>query len=153
MAARKALLWILAVPALILIACGVDLYGPWKSDIRVFDSHEVARLDTEMWRSYYDRRPAKLFLQLADLMKRQFHFPPLRSYLAAGEAARAAFEFKVGHDRGQYERALPRLERYFGMIRRVSVTPFDVRRVANLELEWWIIHRQGGPPYIQLRSS
>jgi hypothetical protein len=31
---------------------------------------------------------------------------------------------------------------YYGLIRRASATPFDVQRVAELELEWWIVHRQ-----------
>ena len=56
-----------------------DLFGPRRTDIRVFDPDAVAGLDTTMWRSYYDRRPAALFLQLAALMRRQFHFPLLRS--------------------------------------------------------------------------
>jgi hypothetical protein len=44
--------------------------------------------------------------------------------------------------REDYERALPDLVAYYDAIRKVSTTPFDARRCARLELEWWIVHRQ-----------
>jgi len=140
---RRRGLILLAVLAL-LAWTGFDLFGPRRADIRVFDPAEVARLDTAMWRSYYERRPVALFFQLAELMREQFHFPLLRSYVAAGRAARAAFVFKDGHDRAEYRRALPDLFAYYRAIRRISATPFDVASAARLELEWWIIHRQRG---------
>ena len=31
---------------------------------------------------------------------------------------------------------------YYGLIHKASATPFAVERVAALELEWWIVHRQ-----------
>jgi len=68
--------------------------------------------------------------------------PYLRSHLLAYDAAKAAFVFKRGHDRADYEKALPNLASYYAAIRKVSATPFDVAREAQLELEWWIVHRQ-----------
>jgi hypothetical protein len=136
------MLWVvLATPLLIAAWVTSDLTGPWRSDIRVFDPDEVARLDAAMWRSYYDRQPVPLFLQLADVLRRQFHVPLLRSFVVAAHGAKAAFVFKSGHERGQYERALPDLRRYFTDIRALSTTPFDVEETAKLELEWWIAHR------------
>jgi hypothetical protein len=134
--------WILAAVGALVLWAGFDLYGPRRVDIREFDPMDVARLDTAMWRSYYDRKPLVLFLQLADLMRRQFHFPFLRSYAVAASAARAAFVFKDGHRRADYERALPDLIRYYRAIRAISTTSFDVPRTARLELEWWIVHRE-----------
>ena len=134
---------ILAVVAALGLWCGIDLFGPRRVDIRVFDPDEVARLDTSMWRSYYDRKPVPLFFQLAELMRRQFHFPFLRSHLAAFYAADAAFVFKRGHGRADYLKALPQLGSYYQSIRDLSTTPFDVRRTSELELEWWIAHREG----------
>lgn len=55
--------------------------------------------------------------------------------------AKAAFVFKDGSNRADYERALPGLVRYYTAIRKVSETPFDVNRAAGLEFEWWIVHR------------
>jgi hypothetical protein len=56
----------------------------------VFDPDEVARLETAMWRSYYDRRRLPLFGQLVALLQGQFHLQPLRAVTLAGLAARAA---------------------------------------------------------------
>ena len=133
---------LLALLAAAAIFIGIDLNGPRHTDIRAFDPDRVAQLDTEMWRSYYDKKPDVLFVQLAQLLREQFHFPVLRSYLTASRAARAAFVFKNGRTREDYERALPDLTAYYAAIRRVSTTPFDERRAARLELEWWIVHRQ-----------
>ena len=130
------------VIGVVLLWGAVDLWGPWRVDIRSFRPNDVARLDADMWRSYYDRRPLVMFGQLADLLRRQFHFPPLRSYVVAARAARAAFVFKGGHGRTDYERALPDLVRYFQAIRAISTTPFDEELAARLELEWWIVHRE-----------
>lgn len=119
-----------------------DLYGPRSTDIRSFDPNEVARLETAMWRSYYDRERLRLFGQLAELMRKQYHFPFWRSNAAAYQAARAAFVFKEGHNRADYVKALPNLANFHAAIRRVSKVPFDMDRAARLELEWWILHRE-----------
>jgi hypothetical protein len=68
--------------------------------------------------------------------------PWLRSYGVAYQGARAAFVFKRGRVRADYEKALPALRKYYRAIRAASDTPFDVERAARLELEWWIVHRQ-----------
>jgi hypothetical protein len=119
-----------------------ELARPRRADIRVFDPDEVARLETAMWRSYYDRRRLPLFGQLVSLLQDQFHLQPLRAVALAGLAARAAAVFQVGASHDDYRRALPYLERYYASIRSVSEVPFDSRRAAALELEWWIVHRE-----------
>jgi hypothetical protein len=141
----KRILWlILAIVAALLLWAGIDLFVPRREDIRQFDPNAVAHLDTVMWRSYYDRRSSDLFLQLAELMRLQFHFPVLRSNRAATYAAKAAFVFKDGKNRADYERALPYLECYFQEIHDINAIRFDVQRAARLELEWWIVHRERG---------
>ena len=139
----KRILWlVLALVAALLLWIGIDLFVPRRVDIRRFDPAEVARLDTAMWRSYYDRQPHRLFFQLAELMRHQFHFPVFRSNRVALSAARAAFVFKDGHNRLDYQKALPNLVDYFQAIRNISATSFDAQRAAELELEWWIVHRE-----------
>jgi hypothetical protein len=128
----------------VLLAGGVlfDLYYPRTSRMREFDPDEVARLETAMWRSYYEKQHLKLFNQLSELLRTQYHMPPIRSNEVAYHAANAAFIFKAGKTRSDYEKALPDLKKFYGEIRKVSDIPFDVDRVSELELEWWIIHRQ-----------
>lgn len=120
----------------------VDLYWPRQTDIRRFDPDEVARLDTAMWRSYYGRERLRLFLELGEVLRSQYNLPFVRSNAVALKAAKAAFVFKDGKARPDYERALPDLVAFYREIRSVSTTHFDVERAAQLELEWWIVHRE-----------
>lgn len=89
---KHKLLWIvLALNAGIALWAMVDLFGTRKVDIRDFDPDEVARLDNAMWRSYYAQEPVRMFFQLAELLRSQYHFSLLRSHLVAYHAAKAAF--------------------------------------------------------------
>ena len=119
-----------------------DLYVPRTAHMREFDAVEVARLETAMWRSYYDKQRVQLFNELAELLRTQYHMPLVRSNKVAYYAANAAFVFKQGKERADYEKALPDLVSFYSEIRKLSDIPFDVDRAARLELEWWIIHRQ-----------
>jgi hypothetical protein len=119
-----------------------DLYAPHEVDIRDFDADEVARLDTAMWRSYYGRERLRMYSELTELLQKQYRLRFWRRQLVAYYAARAAFVFKDGRSRADYEKALPDLEKFYGEIRDVSTTDFDVNQAAKLELEWWIVHRE-----------
>jgi hypothetical protein len=143
--ARKRSKLLLAVAALLLGAlayAAVDLFAPRTTSLRQFDAAEIGRLETAMWRSYYDKERLLLFRQLAETLRTQYGLPYLRSNAVAFRAAKAAFVFKEGKGRGDYEKALPDLVRYYAAIREVSDAPFDVEKAAKLELEWWIIHRE-----------
>ena len=119
-----------------------DLYVPRRTSLREFDADEVARLETAMWHSYYSRERLKLFAQLAETLRTQYRLPFWRSNAVAYRAAKAAFVFKDGRGRADYERALPDLVSFYDSLRAVSDTDFDVERAARLELEWWIVHRE-----------
>lgn len=140
---RKPLRWLgwsLLLGLLVWIA--VDMFVPRRHSIRQFDPAEVARLETAMWRSYYDKNPARLFWQLAGGLRQQFHAPFWRSFGLAFQATRAAFTFKQGRARADYGRAIPTLIDYYQAIQDLTVEQFDVPAVAKLELEWWIVHRE-----------
>lgn len=122
----------------------IDLNLRPKHSLREFDPATVARLNAEMWQSYYERKPLKLFSQLAELMRSQYGAPFWQSWLLAGYAGRAAFVFKDGHARTDYARALPHLRNFYTGINRLADNGFDVEKVANMELEWWIIRREKG---------
>ena len=132
----------LTILALLLAYALFDLYGPRSSKMRSFDANEVARLETAMWKSYYSRERFKLYNQLTELLRTQYNLPFIRSNTVAYQASRAAFVFKDGHNREEYEKALPYLVNFYSSVRKVSDVPFDVDRTARLELEWWIIHRE-----------
>ena len=138
----KKLRVILVILALLLSYALFDLYGPRSSKMRSFDANEVARLETAMWKSYYSRERVRLYNQMTELLRTQYNLPFIRSNAVAYQASRAAFVFKDGHNRAEYEKALPYLVNFYNSVRKVSDVPFDVDRTARLELEWWIIHRE-----------
>lgn len=145
--ARRQRLKLFLKVALVLVGLTIawvayDLYSPRTAHLREFDPDEVARLETAMWRSYYETRRVRLFNQLSELLRTQYNMPLVRSNLVAYYAAKAAFVFKRGKQRADYEKALPDLVKFYESIRQMSDLPFDVDRAARLELEWWIIHRE-----------
>ena len=95
-----------------------------------------------MWRSYYEHQPVRLYLQLVELLRKQYQLPFWRASVGGYHAARAAVVFQRGHSRAEYEQALPDLVAYYALIRRSSDIAFSVESVARSELEWWIIHRE-----------
>jgi hypothetical protein len=135
--------WIaLSILAVVIVYALFDLYGPRTSKLRSFDPNEVARLETAMWKSYYNRERFKLYREMTELLRTQYNLPFIRSNAVAYQASKAAFAFKDGHNRAEYERALPYLVNFYTAIRKISDVEFDIDRAARLELEWWIIHRE-----------
>ena len=140
---RKVIVRVIAlILALVICAVLYDLFWPRTTHMREFDPDEVARLETAMWRSYYEKQRLRLFNQMTELLRTQYHMTPVKSNLVAYYAANAAFVFKEGKERSDYEKALPDLIKFYSAMRKMSDIPFDVDRAAQLELEWWIIHRQ-----------
>ena len=139
----RRLRWVI-LAMLVVVVCwlGFDLYGPHRHSLRDFDPNQVARLETDMWRSYYAKQRLKLFNQLAELMRTQYGMPLATSNTVAYQAAKAAFVFKEGKKREDYEKALPNLVKFYQAIHDGADVDFDVQKAAKLELEWWIIHRQ-----------
>ncbi|MDF1755088.1 MAG: hypothetical protein P1U89_20030 [Verrucomicrobiales bacterium] len=119
-----------------------DLYQPQKVDLRNFDPVEVARLDTAMWKSYYKKDRAQLYAELTELLEIQYQLSFWKKQQVAWYAGSAAFVFKKGRSRKDYEKALPDLTKFFERIHALSLTDFDAAEAARLELEWWIIHRE-----------
>ncbi len=140
---RSKIKWILlALLVAGMIWAAIDLYAPRTTKLKAFNHDEVARLETAMWRSYYQKQRLKLFSELTELLRTQYNLPLLRSNTIAYQASKAAFVFKEGHNRTEYEKALPNLVNFYSEIRNVSDINFDVNRAAQLELEWWIVHRE-----------
>ena len=70
-----------------LIYVTIDLFWPLQRDLRQFDAAAVGALETKMWRSYYEREPVALFLEVAQTLRTQYRFPWLRSFLGAYHAS------------------------------------------------------------------
>ena len=141
MKTKRKRIFLYALPLLVVWII-IDINYPFKAELHSINAAETATLDGAMWRSYYEKKPVKLFMQSAQLMRNEFHFPFWRSYLVSYYAAKAAFAFKDGTSRTDYNKALPYLVKYYSYINNVSSTSFNVDTAASAELEWWIIRRE-----------
>lgn len=138
----KGMRWKWAAIITLVLAAGVlsfDYTSQPPRNLRRFDPHHVGQVETGMWMSYYGHNRLKLFSQMADLLRDQYHLSRTQSLMAAYRAAHAAVVFQRGTNRTEYELALPDLVRFYEWVLGPNG---DVQRVAKLELEWWIVHRE-----------
>jgi hypothetical protein len=137
----------MVVIGLILFAgIAAHICVPRHADLRGFDPVAVARIETEMWRDYYERRHVALFLKLYDVAREQNGFSPLDSARLAFAAARAAAKFQPTRSRAEADAALPELRRYFKLLVQAAPVKVDVERVARAELDWWQARREAVAP-------
>jgi hypothetical protein len=137
---------IILVSALAIVAAAAFAGWPRHADLRAFDPPEMARLETAMWRDYYEKRYPALFYHLYDVSRSQFSFSPFDSIRIALSAARAARIFQPTRSRREADAALPHLVTYYGLLQQAAPAAFDVREAARLELDWWQARREGFRP-------
>jgi hypothetical protein len=137
---------IILIGALAIVAAAAFAGWPRPADLRAFDPAEMARLETAMWRDYYERRYPALFYRLYDVSRSQFGFAPFDSVRIALSAARAARTFQPTRSRQQADAALPDLVTYYGLLQRAAPAAFDVQEAARLELDWWQARREAFSP-------
>ncbi len=130
-----------------------DLLGPFHADLRRFDPRAIARVETEMWRAYYEKRPVGLYFGLVKMLRTQQGFPWLRANLNAYRAARAAVIFQRGRTTEEYARAVPFLNDYFASLCAIGRLPGPAEKIAEKELAWWVIHRREGTHNPKLLTS
>jgi hypothetical protein len=123
-------------------------WGGWprRADLRALEPAEMARLETAMWRDYYEKRYPALFYHLYALSRTQFGFSPLDSVRIALSAAQAARAFQPTRSREAAAAALPQLVVYYEMLRPAAPNAFDVEAAARLELDWWQARREAVAP-------
>jgi hypothetical protein len=122
-------------------------------DLRRFDPQQVGRLETWMWKAYYERRRWALFKLLLRLLRRQFHYSRLQAWRGAALLTIAAVLFQRGRHEGDHGKALPPLRQYFRLLRRSGNLIFDPDEAAILELRWWIVHRYHAKEGVLLRNA
>jgi len=119
---------------------------PRCADLTAFDPSETARLETLMWRHYYDKRLYALFADLYSLARDQDGFSPLDSVRIAVAAARAARAFQPTTSRAEAQVAVPLLIDYFAALSYGAPQPVDTVAAARAELDWWQARRESVAP-------
>ena len=117
----------------LVFALVLAAYASWQrhADLRGFEPAEIARLETAMWRDYYDRRNPALFYHLYELSRTQFGFSPLDSFRIALAAAQAAKAFQPTRSREAADAALPPLVTYYRLLASAAPAGVDVAEVAR----------------------
>ena len=107
---------------------------------RDFDPDELAMLETRMWKAYYRRQPARLFVLLIQAIREQADLSWPRATWVSLLLTRAAAGF--ARSSGDYERFAPGIGRAY----RATNLPahVDVDAVARHELRWWVVRREIG---------
>ncbi len=109
--------------------------------IRNFDPHKVAHYEKENYVAYYQRDWLKLLRVSVGLVKESFALSLLQAFYGAYLIARAEIAFAPFPDND-----LPKTEayvkRFYQFIKNVHNEDFDVERAAQLEVNWWIVHRK-----------
>jgi hypothetical protein len=117
-----------------------------------FDPDHVAKLETEGWRAYYDKRWLRVLYLTERTTATEFHVPVPLSALGAYHVTRAAIAFKpLDND---FPATRGALESYYRLVRAWSGLTFDPREVADLELRYWEVHRRlsGAPDHAELED-
>jgi hypothetical protein len=119
---------------------------PRHADLTRFDPGAMARLETSMWRHYYEKRFLALFGDLYVVARSEYGFSPLDSLRLAIAAASAAKSFQPSASRAEAEAALPSLIDYFRILSRAVPAAVEVEDAARTELAWWQARREAVTP-------
>jgi len=111
--------------------------GRWGAD---FDPDRLAELETGMWKAYYRRQPARLYVLLIRGLREQAHASWPRALASSLLLTKAAIGF--ARSTGDYERFGPTI----ALAYRLLGLPRDVNaeEVARWELRWWVVRREIG---------
>jgi hypothetical protein len=132
--------------ALLFGAVAAHASWPRKADLRAFEPAEIARLETAMWRDYYEGCYPALFYHLYEVSRTQFGFSPLDGFRIAWAAVRAAKAFQPTRSREAADAALPPLVNYYRLLAAAAPGGFDVAEAAWLELDSWQARREAADP-------
>jgi hypothetical protein len=136
----------LTLAFVLALVLGAYTLWPRHADLRGFETAETARLETAMWRDYYEKRYAALLGHLYELSRTQFGFSPLDSFRIALAAAQAAKAFQPTRSREAAAAALPPLVAYYRLLASATPGGFDIAEAAWLELDWWQARREAVGP-------
>jgi hypothetical protein len=139
---RRRRRWFAAVLLALVAATAAYAAIPRRADLTSFDPQAMARLETSMWRHYYEQRYAALFLDLYQMARSEQGFSPLDSLRIAVAAARAAKAFQPSRSRSEAEAAIPYLVGYFRLLASAAPVPVEIGEAARTELAWWQARRE-----------
>lgn len=105
-----------------------------------FNPDRVAYYEAQGWKAYYDRKWLRVLRLIVGLCQEEFHIPFPMSLLAAYYTTRASLAWvPVDHDEAKVRTYL---RKFYTVARRYSGLTYDVQRVADLEFQYFDVHRR-----------
>jgi hypothetical protein len=112
-----------------------------KTNLNLFDYENVAKADADMWRSYYNHQFFKMFLQLFKVLKAQIRLDWFKTFRMAYYSSAAAADYRIKRGHENSKRVTKYIAKFYKVISDNSKESFDCQKAAELEYEWWDIHR------------
>ncbi len=106
-----------------------------------FDPERLAHLEAAGWRAYYDRNWPRVFGLMVQMNREQFRMSLPTAIAAAVDIVRASIAFAPAFD-NDVPAATSHLQAFYDKARRSLGLPADARMLAELEMEYWIVHRR-----------
>ena len=107
---------------------------------RDFDPVALGRLETTAWASYYRHEWGRAVRAFVGMVGAGFGLGPVRTLVAAWHVLRANQAWAPVPDNDPAA-ARAAMERFYRLVRDASDLDLDPRRAAELEVEWWRVHR------------
>jgi hypothetical protein len=111
------------------------------SAMRNFDPRAVGALECRAWETYYRRKWAACLVAFVALVRAAFRMNWPRTLYGSWLVLRANMKWAPFPDNDPGAcRALMR--RFYGLLRASEGASFDPARAAEVEVEWWRVHRE-----------
>jgi hypothetical protein len=107
---------------------------------RAFDPRRLGELETDAWVGYYRHEWAKVLRASLGLTRHMFGMSWSATLRGAWLVLRANQQWAPYPDNDP-DGARRTMERFYALVRRYHNERFDSARAAELEVEWWRVHR------------
>ncbi|GAA4717241.1 hypothetical protein GCM10025782_12920 [Pedococcus ginsenosidimutans] len=123
-----------------MLGLPAPLHSLRRHSPRDFDAVALGQLETQAWAAYYRREWVKALRAFVGMVDQGFGLGPGLTVVAAWQVLRANQAWApVPHNDPDAARAA--MLRFYHLVRDHSDLTFDPARAAELEVEWWRVHR------------
>jgi hypothetical protein len=109
--------------------------------IRRLDPRKLAYYEKENYVAYYEKNWLRLLRMSVGMVKEAFGLSWLQAIYGAYLVARAEMAF-APFPENDVPRAIAYVRRFYQFIKNVHREDFDIEQAAQLEVNWWGIHRE-----------
>jgi hypothetical protein len=109
--------------------------------IRKLDPRKLAYYEKENYVAYYEKNWLKLLRMSVGMVKEAFGLSWWQAIYSAYLVARAEIAF-APFPENDVPRAIAYVRRFYQFIKNIHRENFDVGQAAQLEVNWWAVHRK-----------